>query len=300
MRKIYFFLLVASFFLFQNSNSQISLTGPAYNQDFNTLALSGSSSTVPAGWLFSESGTNANTIYTAGTGSGNAGDTYSFGAASNSERAFGGLQSGSLVPTIGAAFTNNTGGTVTSLAIAYTGEQWRLGATGRTDRIDFQYSLDATSLATGTWTDVNNLDFSGPVSAGTVGALDGNTAENRTALSFTIIGLSIPNGATFYIRWSSFDAAGADDGLSIDDFSLTTTGTGGNSLAVNDVSALEGNTGTTAFTYTVSLSSPAGASGVTFDIATADNTPLLPVITLQNLLHHKQYLRAVLLIHLQF
>ena len=51
---------------------------------------------------------------------------------------------------------------MTSLAIAYTGEQWRLGATGRTDRIDFQYSLDATSLATGTWADVDNLNFSGP------------------------------------------------------------------------------------------------------------------------------------------
>jgi hypothetical protein len=43
--------------------------------------------------------------------------------------------------------------------------------------------------------------------------LDGNAAANRTAISFTITGLSIPNGATFYIRWLSFDAAGADDGL---------------------------------------------------------------------------------------
>ena len=275
MRKVCLFLL-SSLFLFKVSNSQVSLTGPTYNQDFNTLALSGTSSTVPAGWLFAEAGTNANTIYTAGTGSGNAGDTYSFGAASNSERAFGGLQSGTLIPAIGAAFTNNTGGTITSLAIAYTGEQWRLGATGRTDKIDFQYSTDATSLTTGTWTDVNNLDFNGPISTGTVGALDGNAAANRTAISFTITGLSIPNSATFYIRWSSFDAAGADDGLSVDDFSITPTSTGGNSLAINDVSMLEGNTGTTAFTFTVSLSSPAGTGGVTFDIATADNTAIAP------------------------
>jgi hypothetical protein len=61
--------------------------GSAYNEDFNTLASSGTSSTVPNGWDFSESGTNANTLYTAGTGSGNAGDTYSFGATSNAERA---------------------------------------------------------------------------------------------------------------------------------------------------------------------------------------------------------------------
>lgn len=132
----------------------ISLTtlGSAYTQDFNTLANSLTSSSVPTGWDFAESGTNANTTYTAGTGSGTAGDTYSFGAAGSTERAFGGLQSGSLNPTIGASFTNNTGSTVTSLLISYTGEQWRIGnsSTARDDRLDFQYSLDATSLITGT------------------------------------------------------------------------------------------------------------------------------------------------------
>ncbi len=208
--------------------AQVSLTtlGSAYTQDFNTLASSGTSSTVPAGWAFSESGSNANTTYITGTGSGNAGDTYSYGATGNSDRAFGGLQSANLVPTIGASFTNNTGSTITSLAISYTGEQWRLGATGRTDRLDFQYSTNATSLTTGSWTDVDNLDFNAPNSTGTVGALDGNLAANRTAISFTITGLSIANGATFWIRWNDFDATGADDGLAVDDFSLTPQGIG--------------------------------------------------------------------------
>jgi hypothetical protein len=108
---------------------------------------------------FLETGTNANTTYAAGTGSNNAGNTYSFGAVSNTERAFGGLQNGTLIPTIGAAFSNNTGATITSLEIAYTGEQWRLGTLARSDRIDFQYSTDATSLITGTHTDVDALDF---------------------------------------------------------------------------------------------------------------------------------------------
>jgi predicted extracellular nuclease len=43
-------------------------------------------------------------------------------------------------------------------------------------------------------------------------------------------------------------------------------------LSVNDVSANEGDAGTTSFNFTVSLSAPAGPGGVTFDIATADNT----------------------------
>jgi hypothetical protein len=43
-------------------------------------------------------------------------------------------------------------------------------------------------------------------------------------------------------------------------------------LTINDVSANEGNSGTTTFTFTVALSSPAPAGGVSFDIATADGT----------------------------
>ncbi|WP_425520158.1 putative Ig domain-containing protein [Xanthomonas cannabis] len=44
------------------------------------------------------------------------------------------------------------------------------------------------------------------------------------------------------------------------------------SLSINDVSVNEGNSGTTNATFTVSLSQPAGAGGVGFDIATADGT----------------------------
>ncbi|MBK6314569.1 MAG: hypothetical protein IPF53_09725 [Blastocatellia bacterium] len=208
------------------SGTPVSLTstGVAVTENFNTLASSGTSSTVPAGWAFSEAGTNANMTYDSGTGSGTAGNTYSFGAAANAERAFGGLLSGSLTPTIGACFQNNTGSTLTSLDIAYTGEQWRLGALARVDRIDFEYSLDATSLTTGTWVGVDALDFTAPTTTGTTGALDGNAAANRTAVSASITSLSIPSGAIFFIRWTDLNAAGSDDGLSVDDFSLTPQG----------------------------------------------------------------------------
>jgi hypothetical protein len=200
-------------------------------QNFNTLASSGTtSSTVPAGWAFSESGTGANTTYGVGTGSSSAANTYSFGAATSTDRAFGTLR-GSGVNTftsiVGAQFTNTTGGTITSLAISYTGEQWRLGATGSQDRLDFQYSTNATSLTTGTWSDVDSLDFSSPQSTGTIGAKNGNSASFRTAKSFTITGLSIAPGVTYRVRWTDFDKGGsgvADDGLAVDDFSLTPGG----------------------------------------------------------------------------
>jgi Calx-beta domain/Lamin Tail Domain/Bacterial Ig-like domain (group 2)/WD40-like Beta Propeller Repeat len=43
-------------------------------------------------------------------------------------------------------------------------------------------------------------------------------------------------------------------------------------LSINSVSANEGNSGTTTFTFTVTSTLPAPAGGITFDIATADNT----------------------------
>lgn len=43
-------------------------------------------------------------------------------------------------------------------------------------------------------------------------------------------------------------------------------------LTINDVTANEGNAGLTNFTFTVSLSAPAGPGGVTFDIATANGS----------------------------
>jgi hypothetical protein len=122
---------------------------------------------------------------------------------------------------IGACIVNNTGGTLNSITITYDGEQWRLGATGRTDRLDFQYSLDATSLTTGTWIDIDALDFNAPNSTGATGARDGNAAANRTAgITSNITSLTIPDGSTFYVRFLDFNATGADDSLAIDNFSI--------------------------------------------------------------------------------
>ena len=199
--------------------------GVAYTQNFDTLANTGTANTaLPAGWDLSESGTSSrnNSAYAASNGSDNAGDVYSFGATSSTERAYGTLQSGTLTPTIGASFTNNTGGLITTLTISYVGEQWRLGTADRgPDRLDFQYSSDATSLTTGTWTNVDALDFSSPITTGVVGLLDGNAAANRTSVSGAMQGLAIASGATFWLRWADFNASGADDGLAVDDFSLT-------------------------------------------------------------------------------
>jgi hypothetical protein len=210
-------------------SGSISLTtlGTAYIQNFDTLANTGTANSLAiSGWFLDETGSSSrnNGQYAAGTGSDTAGDVYSFGAATSAERAYGTLFSGTLNPTIGAQFTNNTSSTVTALDISYTGEMWRAGVTNRgaADRLDFQLSTNATSLTTGTWVDYDLLDFNSPNLNATAGALNGNSAPNQTPVSFSITGLSIPSGSSFWIRWKEFDISpGADDGLAVDTFSLT-------------------------------------------------------------------------------
>jgi len=211
-------------------SGSISLTtlGSAYTQNFDTLANTGTTNniTVINGWFLEEGNVTAtanNGLYAAGTGSSNTGDTYSFGASGSSERAFGGLLSGSVTPTIGAQFTNNTGSTITTLDISYTGEMWRAGVANRNaaDRLDFQLSMNATSLTSGTWTDYDGLDFNSPNINTTAGALSGNSPGNQTSITFSITGLNIPNGSSFWVRWTDFNIANSDDGLAVDDFSLT-------------------------------------------------------------------------------
>ncbi|MDP2882130.1 MAG: PEP-CTERM sorting domain-containing protein [Azonexus sp.] len=207
----------------------IILTSPGstYTQDFDTLAHLGSSTTntaLPAGWAIAESGgTRANQAYAIGTGSGQTGDTYSYGEAGSTERALGSLSSGMLIPMFGAEFINDTGATITQLDIAFTGELWRLGTAARADKLAFQYSTDATSLTTGTYLDFSALDFETPNMTGT-GAKDGNAKGNFEYINATITGLDIAAKSTFWIRWSDIDAGGANDGLAIDNFSLTAQG----------------------------------------------------------------------------
>ena len=150
-----------------------------------------SSTALPLGWSLKETGSaaTADGAYRAFTPGSSAGDTYSFGAVGSSERAFGGLRSNNLVPLIGVQFTNDTGATIEALAIGYTGEQWRLGAPNRgPDRLDFQFSTDATSLTNGTWQDYDGLDFASPTTSGPAGALDGNVSANRRAVDATVPG----------------------------------------------------------------------------------------------------------------
>jgi len=260
----------------------INALGVPITQNFDALPASGSAtwvndSTLP-GWFHARTGTG--TTIVANNGASNAGNLYSYGTGTNTDRALGSVGSGNAA--VGNLFwgillTNNTGSTISSLDVSYTGEQWRNSAAAA-QTVSFSYltgmgltgSLAEFQMA---GTGVAALDFTSPITGGAAAALDGNSAPNRTAIASTITGLSIPNGTEIMLRWSDPDHTGADHGLSIDDFSVTANGAGVMpTLNIGDVTQAEGDSGTTTFSFNVTLTAPAGAGGVTFDIATADGT----------------------------
>ena len=255
MKKFYSLSLIV---LASLSYAQVSLTAlnTAYTQNFDGLANSGTgtgistttgssgskvvSVTFPAGslsgWYFVESTSNADGSYTAGTGSSPTGDTYRYGASASTERALGSIASSNLLSRYGAQFKNDTGNLIDQLDISYVGEEWRFDpARGTTikDQITFEYSTDATSLTTGTWIPVSALKYETTNLTGSVGLRNGNDAAYRTSLSNTISGLNIPVGQIFWIRFVDINVSGTDDGLAIDDFSLTPINS---TLSVNDIS----------------------------------------------------------------
>ncbi|MCX7744202.1 MAG: T9SS type A sorting domain-containing protein [Flavobacteriales bacterium] len=201
-----------------------ALNTPSTITTFNELEITGTSNTtIPRGIYFFEQGTNANAFYRADDGTQTTGDSYSYGSTSNNERAFGSLTTGNLTPNfLGAKLINNTGSHVNALQIDYVGEQWRKGGNTANDKLMFEVSVDATSLNTGTWTAFSVLDFVALQQGGTATSLDGNNPVNRQIFSEEITGFgTIAPGGTAWIRWRDVDVTGSDDGLAIDDLTIT-------------------------------------------------------------------------------
>ncbi len=139
---------------------------------------------------------------------------------SGSDAALGVLSVPKYQGVIGAHFVNKSGQTIHALTIRYRARQWAHNTGGPT-RLPFEYSLDATSLATGTWRRVNELDVnslkdSSPKNTG----INGNLPDNTILLGTDITNLEIAQGQNFWIRWGAGEGTQRQQTLGIDDFSL--------------------------------------------------------------------------------
>lgn len=205
----------------------VSVTpGAIYTQNFDGIGPAGTA--YPAGWSglrFSGTGTLGQDLsLTTTDGSASSGGVYNVGAANDPDRAIGSISSNSTTPAFGVAFTNATGAAVTQVNVAYRGEQWKSGSLDNQNEVlSFEYSLDATSLLTGTWTPVTTLNVTELANANTSNtAINGNDAANRASLVGSLTGITWPAGTTMWIRWKDNNDTGNDALLAVDDFALST------------------------------------------------------------------------------
>lgn len=96
------------------------------------------------------------------------------------------------------------------------------------------------------------------------------SAGSPYTFSVTVVGdATVEPDETFFVNVTNVSAGvTVDKGQGVGTILNDDTPT----LSIDDVTVTEGDSGTTAATFTVSLSAPAGPGGVTFDIATADGT----------------------------
>src|SRR5205807_1614401 len=146
------------------------------------------------------------------------------------------------------------------------------GNTG-TSTLTFTVSLSAPAPAPVTF-DIATQDNTATVSdndyvARTLTAQTIAAGQQTYHFAVTVNGdTKIEPNETFFVNVANISGATVADGQGVgkilnDDIAR---------LSINDVSANEGNSGTTTFTFTVTSSLPAPAGGLTFNIATQDST----------------------------
>jgi hypothetical protein len=119
-------------------------------------------------------------------------------------------------------FQNNTGATLTSFSVSYDGEQWRDSGNMSAQTMRFEYGFGAAFTSVSSWlAPGGNFDWASPVTSGTAGAVNGNSAGLVAGRGGTISGLTWSPGQTLWLRWVEVNDAGFDHGLAIDNFTFT-------------------------------------------------------------------------------
>jgi hypothetical protein len=143
-------------------------------------------------------------------------------------RALGLLATSTTGPTaFGVKFLNQTGRTLSSINLSYTGELWRQQA--RTQTLAFGYTVDVSAtnlLSTNVTAWVQSLDVGFPASPGGLEILDGTQSSNQVSLAVTSLAITNwPPDAALWLVWVASDSQGGAQGIAIDDlrFSAGTT-----------------------------------------------------------------------------
>jgi len=218
----------------KTSAAQISMKRDTttYTQNFDVLpavkdSIWENGTSYMDGWFVQRTKQKNTIVVSPGNNIG--GNLYSFGSTGSADRALG-SQSSLLAGEFawGLLLQNNTGSTIYSIDISFTGEQWRISeVTAGEHKVAFSYAINSDKAAfmlspkaDDSWIAYPELNFKAPHFYTTGGGRNGNLPENRTHLS-AVLAVDIPDGHYLMLRWKDADEPDTDHGLAIDDFSLT-------------------------------------------------------------------------------
>jgi hypothetical protein len=221
---------------------QVVVSGATtYSQNFDSLALTGTppwaNNVTLQGWFAAQATPPGPTNYIADDGTQTIGGLRSYGVAGThpvTDRALGSLtNNGSNAATLayGVVF-QNTGTSSLTIHIQYNGEWWRDGNASTPETLHFTYkssttqadatNFDASSITAAGFTQFTPLDFNpNGLARPAPGARDGN-ADPKTMTS-DLTGVTLNPGAFVSLRWFDGNAQGGDDGLAVDDMTITFT-----------------------------------------------------------------------------
>ena len=120
--------------------------------------------------------------------------------------------------SFGEILVNNTGQTLNSFSLSYTGEDW-WQYSGAAQTMSFSYLVGGTTLSGGTT--VAGLSFTTP-NPGIAGTVDGSTASYQTAVNGAAYGLDWDPAEALTISWNK-GTTGGGDGLGIANLSFSAT-----------------------------------------------------------------------------
>lgn len=226
----------------------ITSPGAPYTQGFDTLASSGLANswtdgvTLPGWYAYHTAEREGEPLgpppfYRASDGNEVTGSLYSFGGTGSAERALGSQGSNSYGDVVyGVRLANATGGMLSALEVAYTGEQWRNGGNTSAQKLTFEYLVAAPgeilNISQGSWTRFSALDFTSPTVGSTTTALDGNLSSVK--VSATIL-VDAADGQEIWLRWWDPNDSGNDHGLAVDDLSVTARSGGPPERAIHEI-----------------------------------------------------------------
>jgi len=125
----------------------------------------------------------------------------------------------------GTKLVNATGAPINTISLGYTAEQWAVRA-GNAGTFVVAVSVDANSPVSGTWQDVDALNYSSPQSLFSGASFATNARilpEYRTVFRPVSVALPapVPPGGEVWVRWFSVNAPGVDQSIAIDEIRVT-------------------------------------------------------------------------------